>query len=180
MATPTVNHWAQAKRVLRYLNGTRSLCLTFNGNISVDPIMWLDSSFDDGDNMCSRTGFIAMMCGAPVVRGSKLRSTIALSTVEAEYMAISAAVQEFLFLRQLTTNLDTTHVRSTRMMKDNIGCIALATNPMTTGKTKHIDISYHFVREMAKSKAVVLEYCPTPDMLANALTKFSLPTTLAL
>ena len=82
-----------------------------------------------------------MMCGAHVVWGSKLQSTVALSTVEAEYMAISAAVQEVLFLRHLTTNLDHTHVRSTRMLEDNIGCMALATNPLTTGKTKHVDIS---------------------------------------
>ncbi len=99
MGTPTLNHWAQAKRVLRYLNGNKSFCLTFNGNISLDPIMWRDSSFGDGDNMRSRTGFIAMMCGAPVVLDSKLQSIVALSTVEAEYMAISAVVQEVLFLR---------------------------------------------------------------------------------
>ena len=93
MGTPTLNHWARAKRVLRYLNGIKSFSLTFNGNISLDPIMWQDSSFGNGDRRRSRTGFIAMMCGAHVVRGSKLQSTVALSTVEAEYMAISAAVQ---------------------------------------------------------------------------------------
>ena len=112
---------------------------------------------------------------------SKLQSTIALSTVEAEYMAISAAVQEVLFLRQLTTKFDHTPARSTRMLEDNIGCMALATNPMTTGKSKHIDVRYHFIREVVKSKAVVVrEYCPTTDMLADVLTKFSLPTALHL
>jgi hypothetical protein len=95
-------------------------------------------------------------------------------------MAISAAVQEVLFLRQLTTNLDHTHVRSTKMLEDNIGCMALPMNHMTTGKTKLIDIRYHFIREVVKSKAVVLEYFPTTNMLAYALTKFSLPTTLHL
>jgi len=70
--TPTINHWAQAKSVLIYLNGTRSSCLTFNRNISLDPIMWQGSLFGDGDNMRSRMEFIAMMCGAPVVWGSKL------------------------------------------------------------------------------------------------------------
>jgi len=140
--------------------------------------MWQDSSFGDGDNKRSRTGFIAMMCGAPEVWGSKLQSTVALSTVGAEYMVISAAVQEVLFLRHLSNNLDHTHVCSTKMLKDNIGCMALATNPMITGKTKHIDIRYLFIREVVKSKAVVLEYCPTTDMLAHALTKFSLPTTM--
>jgi len=66
------------------------------------------------------------------------------------------------------------------MLEVNIGCMALANNPMTTGKTKHIDIRYNFIREVVKSKAVVLECCPTNDMLAYALTKFSLPTTLHL
>jgi len=73
MGIPTVNHWAHAKRVLRYLNGTRPFGLTFNGNISQDPVMWQDSSFGDGDNMRSRTEFVAMMCGAPIVWGSKPR-----------------------------------------------------------------------------------------------------------
>jgi len=175
-----VLHWTQVKRILRYLNGTKSLCLCFNGNISFEPIIWQDSSFADGDDMRSRTGFIAMMCGAPVVWGSKLQSTVALSTVEAEYMALSAVVQEVLFLRQLITNLDHTPARSTRMLKDNVGCIALATNPMTTGKTKHIDIRYHFIREVVKSKMVTIEFCPTADMLAVVLTKFSLPAALHL
>ena len=157
MSSPTVSHWAQAKRILKYLNGTRSFCLTFNGSISLDLIMWQDSSFGDGDIKRSRTGFIAMMCGGLVVWGSKLQSTVALSRVEAEYMAISAAVQEVLFLHQLNTNLDHTPASSTRMMEDNIGCMTLATNPMTTRKTKHIDVRYHFIREVVKSKAVILE-----------------------
>ena len=115
-----------------------------------------------------------------MVWGSKLQSRVALSTVEAEYMAISAAVQEVLFLRQLTTNLDHIPASSTKMLEDNSGCMALATNPMTTGKTKHIDIRYHFILEVVKIKEVTLEYCPTIDMLADVLTKFSLPTTLHL
>jgi hypothetical protein len=53
-------------------------------------IMWQDSSFADGDNMRSRTGFVAMMCGGTVAWGSRLQSTVALSTVEAEYMALYA------------------------------------------------------------------------------------------
>ena len=66
------------------------------------------------------------------------------------------------------------------MLEDNSGCMALATNDMTTGKTKHIDIRYHFIREVVKSKAVVIQYCNTSDMLADVLTKFSLPTALHL
>ena len=73
-----------------------------------------------------------MKCKGLVVWGSKLYSTVALSTKEAEYMGIFAAVQEVIFLCELTTNLDHTPVRSIRILEDNIGCMALATNPMTT------------------------------------------------
>jgi hypothetical protein len=67
MSKCTLHHWDQAKRILRYLNGTRTFCLTFNVNISSEAIMWHDSSFGDGENMRSRTGFLAMVCGGPVV-----------------------------------------------------------------------------------------------------------------
>ncbi len=51
---------------------------------------------------------------------------------------------------------------------------------MTNGETKHIDIMCHFIREMVKDKTVEVQYCPTKDMIADALTKFTLPTTLHL
>ena len=76
-------------------------------------------------------------------------------------MAICAAAQEVLFLRQLRANLNLEPSGATRMLKDNIGCIALATNPITSGKTKHIDIRYHFIRELVKGRTVEVQYCPT-------------------
>jgi hypothetical protein len=66
------------------------------------------------------------------------------------------------------------------MLEDIKGCISLGTISMTTPKSKHIDIRYHFIREVVKSTGVVMDHCPTADMLANALTKFSLPTRLHL
>ena len=94
--------------------------------------MWQDSSFGDDENMRSSIGFIAMMCGGPVVWGSKLQSTVAISTAHAEYMAIYASVQEVLFLRHLLANLDHAPFGSTtRMLEDNNGCKAMATNDMT-------------------------------------------------
>jgi len=116
-----------------------------------------DEMLNWGDNYCPRSH--SPMC------------------VEAKYMAISVTIQEVLFLRQIFTNLDHMPSRSTRMFEDNNGCMALATNPMTTGKTKHIDIRYHFIREVVKSgAAVVIEYCPATDMLAIVLTNCFLPT----
>ncbi len=62
------------------------------------------------------------------------------------------------------------------MFENNQGCEALATNTMTTAKTKHIDIRYHFVRDLVKSKIVDIVWIPTTKMIAYILTKCSLPT----
>ena len=105
---------------------------------------------------------------------------MALSTVEAEYMAVSAASQEVLVIRQLLSNLDIVSKFPTKMLEDNNGCITLSIDASTPGKTKHIDIRHLFVRELVKCKAVVMEYCPTAEMIADALTKFTLPTTVFL
>ena len=83
MTSATVRHWEQGKRVLRYLSGTLNLGITHNGELPYKILMWQDAPFADGDDRRSRTGFVAMMCGSVITRGSKLQPTIALSTVEA-------------------------------------------------------------------------------------------------
>ena len=152
MTIATVRHWEQAKRVLRYLKGTSQLSITFNGRLPLKLLMWQDSSFGDGDARKSRTGYVAMICGSAIAWGSKLQPSVALSTTEAEYMALSAATQEVVFLRQLLINLGEVVGGPTPMFEDNQECEALATNTMTTSKTKHIDTRHHFVRDLVKLK----------------------------
>ncbi len=71
-------------------------------------------------------------------------------------MAICVAVQEVLFLRQILADLSHPPSRSTIMLEDNNGCKTMATNDMTTAKSKHIDIRYHLIRGGVKSKSVVI------------------------
>ena len=59
----------------------------------------------------------------------------------------------------------------TTVYKDNQGTIALANNPVNRQRCKHIDIKYHFIRENVNSGKVLLEYCPTEQMLADVMTK---------
>ena len=180
MSHPTKHHWEQGKRVLRYLAGTIDYCLNYSADISPTPVCWQDASFGDGDDRKSRTGFVIMMNGGATAWGSRLQPTVALSTVEAGYMALAAAAQEVMFLRQLLSSLNIVLKSPTIMNEDNQGCISLATNSMTTGKTKHIDIRLHFLRDLVQNRSIELKWCPTDYMLADALTKSSLPTALHL
>jgi hypothetical protein len=92
----TSHHWEQAKRILRYVFGTKAYCLTFIVSISTTLLIWQDSFADDVDRR-SRTGFVSMMSGGPVSMCIKLQKCAALSTSEAEYMALAASSQELMF-----------------------------------------------------------------------------------
>ena len=175
MSNATEAHMQQAKRLLRYIKGTLDYCITYSGNVSPEPLCWQDASFADGPGRRSRTGFVILMCGGAIIWASRLQATVALSTVEAEYMALAAACQELLFLRQQLMSFGIPLAAPLQMFEDNKGCIALATNAVTTHRTKHIDIKFHFVRQCVASKKVKLVWVESTHMLADILTKFSLP-----
>jgi hypothetical protein len=174
MSSPTCRHWEQAKRILRYVSGTKDYCLTFTGFISPEPLIWQDSSFADDVDRRSRNGFVTMMSGGSVSWSSRLQNNVALFTSKAEYMALTSSSQEAMFLRQLLPTVGLPITGPTATFEDNESCIALATDNMTTSKSKHIDIKYHYIRELVKQGSIRVLWCPTDDMLADSLTKFSL------
>ena len=111
------------------------------------------------------------MAGGPISWFSKKQAIVALSTSEAEYVALSAATQEVVWLRRLLVDLKSTSNGPTVIMEDNQGAIAIARNPTAHARTKHIDIRYHFIREAVQKGTINLCYCPTNEMIADLLTK---------
>ena len=184
-------HMIAAKRVLRYLQGTKKIGLIYqagamrerNGSRDCPSIVgFCDADWaGDLDTRRSTTGFVFMMESGAVSWGSKLQPTVALSSAEAEYMAACGAVQEAIHLRQLLNDLGYVQDKPTVIFEDNQGCIALTENPVFHRRTKHIDIRYHFIREKVASGEVVLKYVPNADQLADLLTKgLPKPRTMAL
>ena len=102
---------------------------------------------------------------------SKKQSCVALSTAEAEYIALSAAAQESLWLNQLVSELTNSENQKITILEDNQSAIAMTRNPQFHGRSKHIDIKYHFVRDHVNSGYIELKYCPSGDMVADILTK---------
>ena len=125
----------------------------------------------DQDDRHSTTGNLFLMAGGPVSWLSKKQAIVALSTSEAEYIALSVATQEAVWLRRLLVDLKGNSVCPTVMMEDNQGTIAMARNPVSHARTKHIDIRYHYVRETVQKKVISLNYCPSENMTADILTK---------
>jgi hypothetical protein len=99
------------------------------------------------------------------------QSTIALPTMEIEYMATSHYTKETIWLRQLLANVGHIQERPSSIICDNQRCIALAKNPTHHSRIKHIDVQHHFIREKLENQKICLTYYPTEDMIADMLTK---------
>ena len=97
--------------------------------------------------------------------------TVALSSVEAEYMAATQATREAVWCRAFLAELGIPQATATTMFSDSQGAIALGKNPEHHKRTKHIDIQHHYVREQVAAGNVALSFIGTENMLADVLTK---------
>ena len=167
-------HITACKRVFRYLKATMDLGITYGKDVSLGHAVvgYCDADYGgDEDTRRSTTAYLFMLGGGAITWASKLQPTVALSSAEAEYMAVSAAVQDAIYLRKLFNDLGFEQREATVIHEDNQGCIALTENPVMHKRTKHIDIRHHFIRERVESGEIVLKYVATQDQLADMLTK---------
>ena len=172
MTCPTEEHWKGIKRILRYLKGTIDYGLVFTSD--GENILYGYSDADwagDLDTRRSTSGYVFKIGGAIVSWNSKKQITVAKSTTEAEYVALSAAASETIWLRQLLKDLGFNKSGATVLYEDNNGAIELSKNAKHHGRTKHIDIAHHFIRERVASNELSVIHCPTGDMLADVMTK---------
>jgi hypothetical protein len=174
MSKPSHEHWLLVKKLLRYLQGTRDLCLRYSADFENGLTLYGYSDADwagDKIDRHSTTGYIFFLAGAPVTWAAKKQPTVALSSTEAEYMAVTQACKEAIWLRRLLTDLGYNQEAPTIIYEDNQGCIELARNPVHHSRTKHIDIQWHFIREKLESQEIQLKYCETANMVADICTK---------
>jgi hypothetical protein len=179
-SNPGQTHWAAVKHVLRYLRGTIDYKLTYGSTPHADttgsqlPALhgFCDSDWGaDRDDRRSVTGYVFMLGGGAVSWQSKKQHTVALSSVEAEYMASTQATKEALWWRTFLIELGMPDTLTTVIHSDSQGSIALSKNPEHHARSKHIDIRHHFVREQVAAGTVALQYVSTNDMIADVLTK---------
>jgi hypothetical protein len=165
-------HLTAVKIIFRYLKGTKDFVLKYKKDIKYNLVGYSDADYaGDLDDRHSTSGNIFVLSGGAISWLSKRQPTVALSTTEAEYISLSQATQEAVWLRRLLNDLKGSDIDSVLIMEDNQGAIALAKNPVAHARTKHIDVRYHFIREALESGVIDLEYCKTDDMVADILTK---------
>jgi len=171
-------HWAAIKRVLRYVKRSMDKWLVFDKNSSCVLQGFSDADWaGDHETRRSTKGFTFIFGGAAVSRGSKLQKTVALSTMEAEYMALCEASKEAVRLNKLVQSVASQGLRTAisggpiNIKIDNSGCVDFSKNPVEHKRTMHFDIRYHFVREAITTEKLTLQHCATDDIVADPMTK---------
>jgi hypothetical protein len=173
-ANPGPDHQRALDCVFKYLRATsdRGLVfqrgtekgLTLEGYADVD---WAN----DVNNRRLTSGYVFMLASTAVSWSSKKQTSVALSSTEAEYIAGAHAAKELIWLRQLLAGLSFTTNSPTTLLMDNQLAIAIAKNPAHHKRMKHIEVCYHFLKRMVKDGKIKLEYVPTTEQPADAMTK---------
>uniref|UniRef100_A0AAV1TZ13 Reverse transcriptase Ty1/copia-type domain-containing protein n=1 Tax=Peronospora matthiolae TaxID=2874970 RepID=A0AAV1TZ13_9STRA len=166
---------AVVKRIFRYLQGTKTHGICYKPSARIDFRGYSDADWaGELTDRKSTSGYTFMLLGAPVSWGSKKQPSVLLSTTEAEYIALSLAIQEGKWIHRLLCEIVmAANEEGPELMihEDNQSCIKMTKNPVNHGRAKHIDIKYHHIRDEVKRGEVKLKYCETAVMLADIMTK---------
>src|SRR5258708_37090374 len=173
LSNPGEEHWIAINRLLRYLNTTKNYRLIYNRNSEHDD----ESGYSDSDwagdprDHRSMSGFIFTMAGAAVSWSSKKQPSVALSSMEGKYMAMTHTTKEAVWIQQFLQDIWFPLPNPTTLLVNNQGAIALTSNPTFHAQMKHIGVRHHFIRERVKDHNISLEYIPTNDQVADGFTK---------
>jgi hypothetical protein len=185
---PTKLHATAVKMILRYLKGTQEKGTIIRPAKDYKMDLYVDADFcglfkqeDDRDanSVRSRTGYIIMLCGCPLVWKSQLQTQISQSTLEAEYSALSASLKTFLPVKRIvqeivsqtrSVDLSDAFIHAT-VFEDNAGAYFLATNQKITNRTRYFLAKWHWFWEAYNNKEFQIVKCPTDQQRADYLTK---------
>jgi Reverse transcriptase (RNA-dependent DNA polymerase) len=173
--SPTVLQWKAVKHIMRYIKHTSDYGLEFGGSGNVDFKCFCDSDWGgDTATRKSTSGYIFCLAGGAISWSSKKQAVVALSSTESEYVGLSLAAKEAVWLRRLVGGIGLSEVYNgepVTILADNQGSIKLAQNDSTSKRTKHIDIRYHFTKNAILEGEITLKYCSTTEMVADMMTK---------
>jgi hypothetical protein len=185
---PRASHGRAIKRICRYLQGVLNQGLIIKPDLELSVDCYVDADFaglwgsehsEDPHCAKSRTGYVLVVAGCPVTWTSKLQTEIALSTLEAEYIALSQSMRELLPMRFIVSELSSflkldkkIPIRTfSQVFEDNQGALTLATMPRLTPRSKHIAVKYHFFRQHVENGDVQILPISSSDQRADLFTK---------
>jgi hypothetical protein len=175
MQKPKVSHLAATKRILRYLKGTLDYGILFSvadEGKECKLVGYTDSSWcSDVEDRKSTDGYVFMLGGAPVVSSSRKEPVVALSSCEAEYIAVSLCACQTTCMVNLVEEITAKNHGAITMKIDNMSAINLAKNLITHGQSKPIEMRFHYLREQVANEKMNVKHCRTENQIADIMTK---------
>ena len=179
-SNPGMEHWKAAKKVMRYLQGTKDHMLTYRRSNQLEVIGYSDSDFGGClDSRKSTSGFVFLLASGAISWKSVKQSIIASSTMEAEFVACFEATSHALWLRNFISGLGVVDsiARPLKIYCDNTAAVFFSKNGKYSSGSKHMELKYLVVRERVQKQQVSIENLSTTLMIADPLTKGLPPKT---
>ena len=173
-SNPGIEHWTAAKKVMRYLQGTKDYMLTYRESDHLDLIGYTDADFAGcQDSRKSTSGYIFMLASGAVAWKSTKQTLTASSTMEAEFFACYEATKQALWLKNFSSGLRVmdTVPKPIKLLCDNAAAVFFSKNNKSGSRSKHIDIKYLVVRENVRESKIIIEHIGTLLMVADPMTK---------
>ncbi|KAK9088551.1 hypothetical protein Scep_027633 [Stephania cephalantha] len=172
MSNPSQIHCGAAKRILRYVACTLNYGIWYIHSINFKLIGFTEndwaSSLDDRRNTY---GNVFGLGSGAVTWNSKKQANVALSTIEAEYVAASAEACQCIWIRRMLRDLHQTQQKKIELYCDNKSAIESSKNPAFHGRAKHIELRFYFIRDLINKGELIMKFCHTEVQVADIFTK---------
>ncbi|KAJ0435806.1 putative RNA-directed DNA polymerase [Helianthus annuus] len=173
---PTTDHFQEVKRILRYLKGTIAFGLHYSRPTSTSLLGYSDADWARClETRRSTYGYSIFLGGNLISWSAKKQPTVARSSCESEYRAMANTAAEIVWITHLLQELHALPPDRPTILCDNQSAIFLTQNPVAHKRAKHIDLDYHFLRELVNAGKLVTKFVPTKLQVADIFTK-SLPS----
>ncbi|GKU98015.1 hypothetical protein SLEP1_g11072 [Rubroshorea leprosula] len=171
MHSPSEIHLKAAKRILRYVKGTIDFGVLYKSSTNVKLIRFTDSDWAGlKEDMKSTSGQCFSIGSGMIGWSSKKQNSIAKSTTEAEYIVASLAADQVVWFKKLMNDLKQPQIYPTELFCDNLSAVAIVKNHVLHGRTKHIKIKYHSIREVVREGEVQVLHCNSDDQITDIFT----------
>ena len=171
---PAERHWRAVRKTIAYLNKTKDLELVFVKDSDRKLSVFVDADYaNKGYDRRSMSGVAVMVGGTNVNASSTTQHCVTLSTREAKYVALAQGAKTALFTKTVVLDFLQPELASETidLFEDNQGVIAIGETPISGGRTKHINVRYHFIGKLVERKVLNIQYTESSNQHSDLLTK---------
>ena len=181
VSNPCPSHITAAKHLLRYLNGTRNLGITYSKSGNSTPEIYSDATWaSDPHTQRSVNAYVVLLYSAAISWHCGTQKSVSLSTTESEYFALSETVKEAVYIKNALLQMKFASIKHWQkepmvILDHNQAVIKIVVGDIKHKHQKHILVRLAYVREQFQSKTILPVYVPSADNIADVLTKLNLP-----